>query len=40
MSLIVRPTGIAQPTVKVGLANLACTMRRAAWLTQRRAALA
>jgi len=40
MGLVVRTIGIARATVKIGLANLAYNMRRAVWLTQRRAALA
>ena len=38
MGLVVRTIGIARATVKIGLANIAYNMRRAAWLTSQRAA--
>ena len=40
MGLVVRTIGIARATVKIGLANIAYNMRRAAWLTSQRAAQA
>ena len=40
MGLVVRTIGIARATVKIGLANITCNMRRAAWLTSQRAAQA
>ncbi len=39
MGLVVRTIGMARATVKIGLANIAYNMRRAVWLTQKRAAL-
>ncbi len=38
MGLVVRAIGIARATMKIGLANIAYNMRRAAWLTSQRAA--
>ena len=38
MGLVVRTIGIARATMKIGLANIAYNMRRAAWLTSQRAA--
>ena len=35
MGLVVRTIGIARATVKIGLANIAYTMKRAVWLTGR-----
>ena len=40
MGLVVRTIGIARATMKIGLANIAYNMRRAAWLTAQRAAQA
>ena len=40
MGLVVRTIGIARATMKIGLANIAYNMRRAAWLTSQRAAQA
>ena len=40
MGLVVRTIGLARAKVKIGLANIVYNMRRAVWLTQRRAALA
>ncbi len=37
MGLVVRTIGIARATVKIGLANIAYNMKRAAWLTERAA---
>ena len=37
MGLVVRTIGLARATVKIGLANIAYNMRRAAWLTAQRA---
>ncbi len=38
MALVVRTIGLARARVKIGLANLVYNMRRALWLTERRAA--
>ncbi len=40
MALVVRTIGLARATVKIGLANIAYTMRRAVWLTAQRQAAA
>ena len=37
MGLVVRTIGLARARVKIGLANLVYNMRRALWLTERRA---
>jgi IS5 family transposase len=37
MALVVRTIGIARARVKIGLANLACNMRRLVWLSGRSA---
>jgi IS5 family transposase len=38
MALVVHTIGLARARVKIGLANLVYNMRRAVWLTERRAA--
>lgn len=40
MALVVRTTGLARATVKIGLANIVYNMRRAVWLTGQREARA
>jgi IS5 family transposase len=37
MGLVVRTIGLARARVKIGLANLVYNMKRALWLTERRA---
>lgn len=40
MALVIRTIGIARARVKIGLANLACDMKRFRWLEEKRAATA